>query len=90
MVKQKRIIVRNIYVLKSPIKLPDSGPRLLGLGFGIFEIPKCPSIFYYELGLPTAIGVARGGAKGAMPTPPNFETYMWIAKFLKRCSTRSS
>ena len=30
--------------LKSLSKLPDSGPELLGFGFGRFEILKCPSL----------------------------------------------
>ena len=37
-------MARNIFGLKSPIKLPDSGPILPGFGFGRFEILKCPSL----------------------------------------------
>ena len=37
-----RIIAENIFALKRPIKLPDSGPKLPG--FGRLEILECPSL----------------------------------------------
>ena len=40
-----RIIARNIFGLKSPIKLQDSGPKLPE--FGRFEILKYPSSLAY-------------------------------------------
>ena len=33
---------------------------------------------------------SRGEGQRGNASPPNFETYMWIAKFLKHCCTRSS
>ena len=43
-IMQKRIAARNIFGVKSPIKLPDSGTKLSFFGFSRFEILKYLSL----------------------------------------------